>query len=328
MARQCTKPKWPKNSEWFKEKMLLAQSLEARVVLDEEQIAFLADGGTEDLDAFNSDYDEAPSASAILMAKLSAYDSDVLLEVPNLDTYQNNNEIDQGVQKMQYFEQPPFINESDIDITSDIRTKAAGQNEGTREFEHIRKAFEKDVIPFIKSLKEYFPTFDQGIFKEITDMKEVFNQMETQVEKCFIKRKYFEIEKKELFIENDRLLEQIQFQDIMCIVLHANLDNKCVVPANDDNLAYAKMEPTQLQKKNTTISNLKDDTATLKGKSVSDCTVPVNNFNVLALGIYKLDMEPLSPKLRKNKEVHVDYFKQIKEHADTLRDIVEQSRAL
>ncbi|GJR47135.1 hypothetical protein Tco_1315238 [Tanacetum coccineum] len=84
----------------------------------------------------------------------------------------------------------------------------------------------------------------------------------------------------------------------------------------------------QLQKKNTTISNLKDDTATLKGKSVFDCTVPVNNSNVLALGMYKLDMEQLSPKLRKNREVHVDYLKQIKEHADTLRDIVEQSRAL
>ncbi|GJS32591.1 retrovirus-related pol polyprotein from transposon TNT 1-94 [Tanacetum coccineum] len=33
---------------------------------------------TDDLDAFDSDCDEAPSASAILMAKLSAYDSDVL----------------------------------------------------------------------------------------------------------------------------------------------------------------------------------------------------------------------------------------------------------
>nr|GEX49141.1 hypothetical protein [Tanacetum cinerariifolium] len=40
MARQCTQPKRPKNSEWFKEKMLLAQAQEARVILDEEQLAF------------------------------------------------------------------------------------------------------------------------------------------------------------------------------------------------------------------------------------------------------------------------------------------------
>ncbi|GJR50367.1 reverse transcriptase domain-containing protein [Tanacetum coccineum] len=42
MARHCTQPKRPKNSEWFKEKMLLAQALEAGVILDEEQLAFLA----------------------------------------------------------------------------------------------------------------------------------------------------------------------------------------------------------------------------------------------------------------------------------------------
>nr|GEW44237.1 hypothetical protein [Tanacetum cinerariifolium] len=62
-------------------------------VLDEEKMAFLADNGdlvipaqasqeiptptafqTDDLDAFDSDCDEAPSASVVLMAKLSTYD--------------------------------------------------------------------------------------------------------------------------------------------------------------------------------------------------------------------------------------------------------------
>ncbi|GKD73080.1 hypothetical protein Tco_1331362 [Tanacetum coccineum] len=43
--------------------------------------------------------------------------------------------------------------------------------------------------------------------------------------------------------------------------------------------------------------------------------------------MYKLDLEPLSPKLRKNKEARVDYLKKAKEDADTLRDIVEQARA-
>ncbi|GJU76910.1 hypothetical protein Tco_1273980 [Tanacetum coccineum] len=56
---------------------------------------------TADLDAFDSDCDETPSTSAVLMAKLSTYDSDVLSEVPNPATYQaNNNVIDQSVQEM------------------------------------------------------------------------------------------------------------------------------------------------------------------------------------------------------------------------------------
>ncbi|GKA83982.1 hypothetical protein Tco_0805577 [Tanacetum coccineum] len=45
---------------------------------------------TDDLDAFNSDCDEAPGAQEILMAHLSSYDSDVISEEPNSDNYQTN----------------------------------------------------------------------------------------------------------------------------------------------------------------------------------------------------------------------------------------------
>ncbi|GJR56470.1 hypothetical protein Tco_1406991 [Tanacetum coccineum] len=44
-ARHCTKPKRPRNSAWFKEKMLLVQAQEDGQVLDEKQLAFLADPG-------------------------------------------------------------------------------------------------------------------------------------------------------------------------------------------------------------------------------------------------------------------------------------------
>ncbi|GKE83623.1 hypothetical protein Tco_1557365 [Tanacetum coccineum] len=44
MARQCTQPKRPRNSAWFKEKMLLIQAQES--------------GQTDDLDAYDSDCDD------------------------------------------------------------------------------------------------------------------------------------------------------------------------------------------------------------------------------------------------------------------------------
>nr|GFA55607.1 integrase, catalytic region, zinc finger, CCHC-type, peptidase aspartic, catalytic [Tanacetum cinerariifolium]GFA55620.1 integrase, catalytic region, zinc finger, CCHC-type, peptidase aspartic, catalytic [Tanacetum cinerariifolium] len=43
IAKQCSAKKRVKDSEWFKDKMLLAQAQEARVVLNEEQHDFLAD---------------------------------------------------------------------------------------------------------------------------------------------------------------------------------------------------------------------------------------------------------------------------------------------
>ncbi|GKE37624.1 hypothetical protein Tco_1461029, partial [Tanacetum coccineum] len=64
----------------------------------------------------------------------------------------------------------------------------------------------------------------------------------------------------------------------------------------------------------------------LKGKSVIACRESVNKPKVITPVVHKVDLEPLSPKLKKNREAHVNYLKITKENADTLRDIVEQAR--
>ncbi|GKC44069.1 retrotransposon protein, putative, unclassified, partial [Tanacetum coccineum] len=48
MARQCIQPKRPRNAAWFKEKEMLAEEHESGQILDEEQLAFLADPGIPD----------------------------------------------------------------------------------------------------------------------------------------------------------------------------------------------------------------------------------------------------------------------------------------
>ncbi|GKF63484.1 hypothetical protein Tco_0186932, partial [Tanacetum coccineum] len=74
---------------------------------------------TDDLDAYDSDCDDISSAKAVLMANLSSYDLDVLSEVPQHDTYQNNDMINQSVQETQYFEQSLIDYVPDNEITSD-----------------------------------------------------------------------------------------------------------------------------------------------------------------------------------------------------------------
>ncbi|GJW89832.1 integrase, catalytic region, zinc finger, CCHC-type containing protein [Tanacetum coccineum] len=44
--------------------------------------------------------------------------------------------------------------------------------------------------------------------------------------------------------------------------------------------------------------------------------------------MFKLDLEPLDPKVLKNKDAHLDYINHSREHADTLREIVKSARAL
>nr|GEU35439.1 integrase, catalytic region, zinc finger, CCHC-type, peptidase aspartic, catalytic [Tanacetum cinerariifolium] len=46
-----------------------------------------------------------------------------------------------------------------------------------------------------------------------------------------------------------------------------------------------------------------------------------------ASGLFKLDLEPLAPRLLKNRETHIDYLKYTQEKADILREIVEQAKA-
>ncbi|GJU67104.1 retrovirus-related pol polyprotein from transposon TNT 1-94 [Tanacetum coccineum] len=53
---------------------------------------------TDDLDAYNSDYDDISFAKVVLMANLSSYSLDVLSEVLQHDTYQNDM-LNQSVQE-------------------------------------------------------------------------------------------------------------------------------------------------------------------------------------------------------------------------------------
>ncbi|GJZ02048.1 retrovirus-related pol polyprotein from transposon TNT 1-94, partial [Tanacetum coccineum] len=97
IARNCTQPKHPQNSDYLKDKMLLMQAQENGAVLDEEELLFLAgeQGNTFDADvdnqpvqdlalnednifqadecgAFDSDVDDELTSHTIFMANLSS----------------------------------------------------------------------------------------------------------------------------------------------------------------------------------------------------------------------------------------------------------------
>ncbi|GKE24350.1 hypothetical protein Tco_1435862, partial [Tanacetum coccineum] len=105
-------------------------------VLNEEELVFLAEPGVaeglvtqtviihnaayqaDDLDAYDSDYDDFSTAKAVLMANLSSYGSDVLSEVPYSKNTPNDM-LNQSVQEMQYSEQTHLVNYPENEIKSD-----------------------------------------------------------------------------------------------------------------------------------------------------------------------------------------------------------------
>nr|GEZ29798.1 hypothetical protein [Tanacetum cinerariifolium] len=138
---------------------------------------------TEDLDTYDSDYDDISNAKAVLMANISNYDSGVILKVPYFETYLNDME-NQSVLAMQDFEQPPAVDFTDNEIHSD-----------------------SNIIP--------------DLLNEIMKVQTVFDQIDVAVQQSSIDKQCLEISKKELLSENDRLLQQIMSQDVLSTVLNS-----------------------------------------------------------------------------------------------------------
>ncbi|GJY89199.1 retrovirus-related pol polyprotein from transposon TNT 1-94 [Tanacetum coccineum] len=208
--------------------------------------------------------------------------------------------------------------------------------------------------------REISPINLHGLHKELKDMQAIFNQMETEVAKHSVDKKCFKIEKKELIIETQRLLEHIICQYVMNVLKHVdvlpkndnclehdNFTNELLKLKNDRLMALLISQDlvhtavnalaeffiindlqAKLKAKNVSIENLKKHIANLKGKNVVKGAESVNKSNVFTSNVYKLDLRPLSPRIKNNREAHVDYLKVTQEHIDTLRDIVEQARAL
>ncbi|GKB96089.1 hypothetical protein Tco_0982226 [Tanacetum coccineum] len=351
-----------------------------------------------------------------------------------------------------------------FDVVVKERTTTTTIIEGSWGFEHTKACFRDEIIPFVKALKDLFNTFDQYLIDELSEVQNVFHQMEQAVEQHYLESKTFEVKMNKVLNENERLLEQVISKDIVNIIVNSYVDNdyvnvreceKCLqletellnkkdfvekeiydklyrsyttlekhcislevdtqlnqeifqrdnsvsnqsAPSfdqyfklnelkaqskekdtvikklkerikslsgnmNEDKVKkdieeietinieldhrvskliaenehlkqtykqlYDSIKPThlnaQLQEKVFAITTLKEELRNIKGKGVIACRESVNKPKVIAPVVHKVDLEPLSPKLKSNREAHVNYIRITKENADTLRDIVEQAR--
>ncbi|GJV06791.1 retrovirus-related pol polyprotein from transposon TNT 1-94 [Tanacetum coccineum] len=167
-------------------------------------------------------------------------------------------------------------------------------------FEYTKACFVTEIVPFLKVLKDTFNAFDKTLLDEITEVQIVFNQIEAAVDQCSVDKNTFEIQIKQLRINNDQLLKQIMSQEIVHIAVNSvdilNVNKSCVDECNkclelgsellkkkdliekDDNFRENQNASTfnqlfeinglkaQSQEKDTIIRNLKDKIKSLSGK--------------------------------------------------------------
>nr|GEU45242.1 hypothetical protein [Tanacetum cinerariifolium] len=90
-----------------------------------------------------------------------------------------------------------------FDMVLKERTTATIITEGTWGFEHIKACFRDEIIPFVKALKELFNSFDQFLIDELTEVQNVFNQIEHAVEQHCVEKNKFQDKMKDILKENE-----------------------------------------------------------------------------------------------------------------------------
>ncbi|GKD70242.1 retrovirus-related pol polyprotein from transposon TNT 1-94 [Tanacetum coccineum] len=177
------------------------------------------------------------------------------------------------------------------------RTTPSALEEGEWGFEHTKTVFNNEIIPFLKSLKDIFNVFDKDLLNEITEVQIFFDQMEAAVQQCSVDKQCVEIAKK----ENDRLLHKIMSQDVMITVM-----NSMSVTNESANMEMKICE---------------------SWKEIVENVVHIPSANTIAPGMFKLDLEPLPPRLLQIRKVYIDYLRTTQEQANVLREIVKQAKA-
>ncbi|GKB88990.1 hypothetical protein Tco_0961262 [Tanacetum coccineum] len=110
---------------------------------------------------------------------------------------------------------------SEFDKTCKRRITPCGLTEGEMGFEQTKECYLTEVIPFFKTVKEHFKGIQTTLIKEVKEIKEIFEQMEAEVEQYDVDKICAEIERKNLLIENENLLADCLSNELLYSVMNA-----------------------------------------------------------------------------------------------------------
>ncbi|GJR45865.1 hypothetical protein Tco_1313968 [Tanacetum coccineum] len=144
--------------------------------------------------------------------------------------------------------------------------------------------------------------------------------MENEVANCCVDKLYFEIEKKELILDNDHLLEHIICQVVINVVMHADVHSHNVLPANYNSLKHDNIASELLKHENDRLMELliSQDlvhTAINSLASINDYKNVENNF----VDEYNETLELKAELAKKNLKAKNISIETLKEHIANLK---------
>ncbi|GKB97969.1 retrovirus-related pol polyprotein from transposon TNT 1-94 [Tanacetum coccineum] len=98
-----------------------------------------------------------------------------------------------------------------------------------------------------------------------------------------------------------------------------------IAQSNSKSVENADLK-AQIQDKVFVITSLKNDLRKQKGKEIVENAAQIPIATTIAPGMFKLDIEPISHRLKNNRDAHEDYLKKTIGNTDTIRGLVEHAR--
>ncbi|GJX23143.1 hypothetical protein Tco_0227588 [Tanacetum coccineum] len=181
--------------------------------------------------------------------------------------------------------------------------------------------------PTICKLKEHLKTMrendmEEKVKHEMDEIETINIKLEHSVAKLISKNERLHKE-----IEHLKKIYKDQFDSIK--KTHAfckEHGDSLIAQLNSKSMENADLKH-QLQDKVFVITSLKNDLRKLKGKETVENAAQIPVATTVALGMFKLDLDYLAPRLLQNREAHIYYLKHTQEQADILRGIVKQTKA-
>ncbi|GJV65736.1 retrovirus-related pol polyprotein from transposon TNT 1-94 [Tanacetum coccineum] len=139
----------------------------------------------------------------------------------------------------------------DFEKTCNKRITPTGLTEGERGFEQTKACYLTEVIPFFKTLKEHFEGIQKALTKEI---KDIFEELEAEVDQNGVDRKHDEIERKNLLIANDNLIADCLSKEVFYVATNSELNVSSFTEMHD---AHTSLKARCLELE-VELSNLRD----------------------------------------------------------------------
>nr|GEV27857.1 integrase, catalytic region, zinc finger, CCHC-type, peptidase aspartic, catalytic [Tanacetum cinerariifolium] len=155
----------------------------------------------------------------------------------------------------------------------------------TKDFKQKENKYLEESLD-MKSLKE------KALTKDIKEMKEIFEELEAEVDQNGVNKKSDKIERKNLLIANDNLFVDCLSKEVFYIATNSELTVSRLTKMHD---AHTIVQACCLELE-----------AELSKLNARFNTMIIMNWN--------------------NREVHLDYLKHLKKSVETLREIVEEAR--